>query len=204
LGRSKEGDIHRRSRDNVRRSVFDLFRARAEAAGAEVRRVPAPAAAVELAAALLEGERVEDAAGARAVWCRGPILGGILDRAARSLRVPGLSFEVTRERAAESRVGLSEVEWALAATGTVAQDATDPALRLASTLPEVHVAFVRTAAIVADLAVLLQAIDPRRARYLAFITGPSRTADIERVLTIGVHGPRRLVVVCVDGAPGPG
>jgi L-lactate dehydrogenase complex protein LldG len=36
-------------------------------------------------------------------------------------------------------------------------------------------------------------------RYLACVTGPSRTADIERVLTIGVHGPRRLLIVAVDG-----
>jgi L-lactate dehydrogenase complex protein LldG len=33
------------------------------------------------------------------------------------------------------------------------------------------------------------------------VTGPSRTADIERVLTIGVHGPKKLVIVLVDDAP---
>jgi L-lactate dehydrogenase complex protein LldG len=36
-------------------------------------------------------------------------------------------------------------------------------------------------------------------RYVTFVTGPSRTSDIERVLTIGVHGPAELVVVLVDG-----
>lgn len=41
-------------------------------------------------------------------------------------------------------------------------------------------------------------VDPRRARYLALITGPSRTADIERVLTIGAHGPERLIIVFFD------
>ena len=34
------------------------------------------------------------------------------------------------------------------------------------------------------------------------MTGPSRTADIERVLTIGVHGPRKLIVIAVDGEMG--
>jgi L-lactate dehydrogenase complex protein LldG len=182
--------------------MFDLFRAKAEAVGAEVHRVPTPAAAVEVAVGVLEREGVEDAAGARAVWRAGGIVGGVLDRGALTRRVPGLSFEVTRDRAAESRVGVSEMDWALAETGTVAQDASDPAARLASMLPETHVALVRTSAILPDLERLLQRVDPRRARYLALITGPSRTADIERVLTIGVHGPRKLVVVCVDGPAG--
>ena len=40
--------------------------------------------------------------------------------------------------------------------------------------------------------------DPARMNYLSMITGPSRTADIERVLTIGVHGPVRLIIIFVD------
>ncbi len=35
--------------------------------------------------------------------------------------------------------------------------------------------------------------------YVAYITGPSRTADIERVLTIGVHGPKELYILMVPG-----
>jgi L-lactate dehydrogenase complex protein LldG len=179
--------------------VFDLFKARAEAVSAEVLRVPSPASALDAVLAVLGQERVEDAPGARAVWCEGPILGGVLDPAALARRVPGLSFEVTRQRARESRVGVSEFDWALATTGTLAQDATDPRLRLASTLVETHVALVRAASLLPDMECLLARVDPRKARYLACVTGPSRTADIERVLTIGVHGPRRLVVVVVDG-----
>jgi L-lactate dehydrogenase complex protein LldG len=179
--------------------VLDLFRQRAEAVGAEVLRASSPAAALDVVAGLLEREQVADAPGARAVWCRGSLLQEVLDQGALARRFAGLSFEVTRERAAESRVGVTEFDWALAATGTLAQDATDPRLRLASTLPETHVALVRTASLLPDLECLLARVDPRRMRYLACITGPSRTADIERVLTIGVHGPRRLAIVAVDG-----
>ena len=39
--------------------------------------------------------------------------------------------------------------------------------------------------------------DPRN--YVAYISGPSRTADIERVLTIGVHGPKELFILLVPG-----
>jgi L-lactate dehydrogenase complex protein LldG len=45
---------------------------------------------------------------------------------------------------------------------------------------------------------MLTRINPRESAYIAMITGPSRTADIERVLTIGVHGPERLVIVFCD------
>ncbi len=177
--------------------MFELFRSRAEAVSAEVHRVPGRAAALERVLEVLEREQVADEAGARAVWCEGTILSS-LDRAELSRRVPGLSFEVTRSRAAESRVGVTEFDWAIADTGTLAQDATEPALRVASMLPETHVALVRTESLLPDLAALLERIDPARMKYLACVTGPSRTADIERVLTIGVHGPRKLVVVAVD------
>ena len=177
--------------------MLDLFEAKAAAVSAEVRRAASPAAAVEVVLGVLERERVADEPGARAVWCEGPILRGLLDRGALARRFPGLSFDVTRDRAAASRVGISEFDWALAATGTLAQDATDPRLRLVSTLPETHVALVRVTSLLPDLECLLARVDPRKARYLACVTGPSRTADIERVLTIGVHGPRRLVVVAV-------
>ena len=177
--------------------MLDLFKTRAEAVSAEFRRASSLAEAVEAVASVLAREGVSDAPGGRAVWCEGGLFQGTLDHRALVRRFPGLSFDVTRARAVESRVGVSEFEWALADTGTLAQDATDPRLRLVSMLPETHVALFRREALLPDLECLLARIDPRRARYLACVTGPSRTADIERVLTIGVHGPRKLVIIAV-------
>jgi L-lactate dehydrogenase complex protein LldG len=105
---------------------------------------------------------------------------------------------VTRERAAAAKIGISQVDWALADTGTLVQDATAIDKRLVSTLPFIHVALIATSGLRADMPAWLEDVRPEQANYIAMITGPSRTADIERVLTIGVHGPERLVIVFVD------
>ena len=179
--------------------MFETFRARAEAVSAEVHRVGGRAEALLFVEELLRREGVADSPGARAVWATGP-LAPPREVAEVGSRVPGLTFDVTREAAAESRVGVSEMEWGLADTGTVVQDATDPALRLVSTLPEIHVALLPSSRILPGLADVVSRLDPGRVPYISFITGPSRTADIERVLTIGAHGPVRLVVVVHDAA----
>ena len=181
--------------------MFDTFRARAEAVSAEVHRVGGAADALRFVEELLRREGVADAPGCRAVWAAGPLVPPAVASGIGS-RVPGLTFEVSREAAAESRVGVSEMDWALADTGTVVQDASDPALRLVSTLPEIHVALLPESRILPGLADAVSRLDPGRVPYIAFVTGPSRTADIERVLTIGAHGPVRLVVVVHDGAAG--
>ena len=116
--------------------------------------------------------------------------------------VAGVKFEVSREAAAAARFGVSQMDWALADTGTLVQDATAIDKRLVSTLPTIHIAFLPVASILADMPTWLAAIRPEELGYIAMITGPSRTADIERVLTIGVHGPERLVIVAIDDLGG--
>ena len=90
------------------------------------------------------------------------------------------------------------MDWALADTGTLVQDATAVDQRLVSTLPTIHVALIATDGLRPDMPTWLADADPNRMGYLSMITGPSRTADIERVLTIGVHGPVRLIIIFVD------
>jgi len=105
---------------------------------------------------------------------------------------------VTRERAACAKVGISEAQWAVADTGSLVLDQSAAEQRLVSSLPTIHLALLPTGNILADKTQVFRKMNPATSRYIAFITGPSRTADIERVLTIGVHGPERLVIVCID------
>jgi len=177
--------------------MLEAFRSKAQAVSAEVHVVPDPSAAVDFVVGFLAEAGVADEPGRHAVWADGPLLQG-LDRAALARRAPGLGFEVTKESAAAARVGIGEADYAVANTGTLAQAAEAVATRLVSSLPPIHLAVVRADRLVPDLGALFAVLSPAQTRYLALITGPSRTADIERVLTIGVHGPERLVIVVVD------
>lgn len=180
--------------------MYELFKIKAAAVGAEVHRVGGKMEALDLIAFLLKDENLADLPGCRAVWAEGTFLEGV--DLGRFRELPGLSFEVTRERAAQAKVGISEMRFAVADTGSLVQDQTAAADRLASSLTDIHVALVPSANIVPDKVSLFSRISPTTSRYIAFITGPSRTADIERVLTIGVHGPQRLVIIFVDELEG--
>jgi L-lactate dehydrogenase complex protein LldG len=178
-------------------ALIELFKSRAAAVSAQIEHVATPQEAFELIIRLLRQEGVEDKPHCYAVWADCPVLGDE-EKRALGAAVPGLRFDVTRELAADAKVGISQMEWALANTGTVVQSAAEVDKRLVSTLPLLHIALVSTAALLPDLPTVLTRVDPRDSAYLSFITGPSRTADIERVLTIGVHGPERLIVILVD------
>ncbi len=180
-------------------AAFEGFKARAEAVSAQVEKVSSKTEALRVIADLLRREGINDAPEAYAVWANCPMVDSA-DRRELSASVPGIRFDVTREIAAQAKVGISQMDWALADTGTVVQIADAVDLRLVSTLPPIHIAMASTSSILPNLSALLSIVKPEKAAYLAFITGPSRTADIERVLTIGVHGPGRLVIVMVDDA----
>lgn len=108
-----------------------------------------------------------------------------------------------RRTAASAAAGVSGANFAIADTGTVVLESTDEATRLTTTLPERHFVLLDPRKIVADgLAAvpLLRRLHERHPRnFLAYISGPSRTADIERVLTIGVHGPCELHILLLAG-----
>jgi L-lactate dehydrogenase complex protein LldG len=96
-------------------------------------------------------------------------------------------------------VGITGAHAALADTGSVVLVHGSGRARLVSLLPPVHIAIVPIARLYATLGELFVA-EPsvlREAANVVFVTGPSRTADIEMTLTRGVHGPRLVHVVLV-------
>jgi len=108
-----------------------------------------------------------------------------------------------RPAAATAAAGVTGANFALADTGSVVLESTAEDIRLATTLPERHFVLLDPRKIIADGAAAVPWLRKFHARsprhFLAYITGPSRTADIERVLTIGVHGPKELHILLVEG-----
>ena len=96
------------------------------------------------------------------------------------------------------RVGITGCTCAIAATGTLLITG-EPGRPLGSSLlPEIHIAIVQGGQLVSSLEEALRLPQSRQASAAVLITGPSRTADIEMTLTIGVHGPKELLVFITD------
>ena len=94
-----------------------------------------------------------------------------------------------------------EADYGIAETGTVVLDSADERLRLATCLAEKLTILVEASRIkekLEDIVDFLEECSEKEHGYLAFISGASRTADIERVLTIGVHGPREMQIIIVE------
>ena len=113
---------------------------------------------------------------------------------------------VARERERAKAAGLSldvaRASRGIAATGTCVVATDDEETRLSTMLPEVSIIVLNASDIVPDLPDIAHFLRERqtagRASYTSFITGPSRTADIERVSAIGVHGPLELVIILAE------
>jgi L-lactate dehydrogenase complex protein LldG len=107
--------------------------------------------------------------------------------------------EARRRLALAADVGISDADYGLADTGTLALRATPEQGRLISLAPPAYMAVLSRRRIVPDLASCFAALDlqeeTRRTSLLTLVTGPSRTADIEQTLTVGVHGPGRLYIL---------
>ena len=181
------------------RSFADLeerFIGALEAAHGEVRRAP------DLEAAWGEVDAILRQVGAAAVVANGE---PPLEEALLRQRWPGCEWHVAgqtegdlRAFCARADVGLSGAEAALAETGTLVVSSGSGKSRMVTLLPPLHLALVPRARLLPDLFAWASARKGAMPANRVFISGPSKTADIEFTLTLGVHGPGRVVVVLYD------
>jgi L-lactate dehydrogenase complex protein LldG len=132
--------------------------------------------------------------------------GGLTDLAARAL---GLPICLTDHPYAVNELencdaGITECDALIAQTGSVLVTSRSAGGRALSVLPPHHVVLARKDQLIADLP---EAFDRLKTKYasnypsfISLITGPSRTGDIERILVLGAHGPKRLTIVCIHEA----
>jgi L-lactate dehydrogenase complex protein LldG len=113
--------------------------------------------------------------------------------------VPAADRAELRTRLARCEIGIAEAECAIASSGTLAVLADESQPRALTLLPAISVILVDVDRIVADLATALAMLGKETIAgfQLTLITGPSRTADIEKRIVMGVHGPKELYAIVV-------
>jgi L-lactate dehydrogenase complex protein LldG len=179
------------------------FVAALKAAGAQPIEVADEAGAAQQAAELLRALNLRSAVIAQGITT---------DSASVAARLSSDGYEVTRigshdgnaftdfkQRMSVIDVGIVEADYAIASTGTLALVATPARPRSVSLIPPINIVLVRAARILSDLAAVLRAVGPETIAScpMVLVTGPSRTADIEKRIVIGVHGPKELYVVII-------
>ncbi|MDD7306505.1 MAG: lactate utilization protein C [Peptoniphilaceae bacterium] len=93
--------------------------------------------------------------------------------------------------------GISEVDHGIAELGSVSQESDDVDNRIVATMPEYYIGVIKESNIFDtydDMFDYWSSLDPIP-NYVGLITGPSRTADIECVSTVGVHGPLKVTII---------
>jgi L-lactate dehydrogenase complex protein LldG len=105
----------------------------------------------------------------------------------------------------QASVGITGADFALAETGSLVVTSATEGSQLVSLAPPVHIALYRRSQLVGSLDEVLTRLpvphsqeEPLPGRSVVFITGTSRTADIEQILIRGVHGPREVHAILVE------
>jgi L-lactate dehydrogenase complex protein LldG len=120
-----------------------------------------------------------------------------LENTLRSLGVDLVSPTADKHEMALCDLGITESDYLLPETGTLVLKSSVKQPRAVSLLPRIHLAIVRPEMLRPDLHQVFA--EAKNSNYLVFITGPSRTADIELTVTLGVHGPKNLYVWMLVG-----
>lgn len=101
--------------------------------------------------------------------------------------------------------GITGVDYVLAESGTLVLSSATEGVQIASLAPPIHIALYRRSQLVGSLDEVLSKLPiantqgkPAAGRSVVFVTGTSRTADIEQILIRGVHGPREAHAILVE------
>jgi len=136
-------------------------------------------------------------------WSRvGSHRGALTDSAVASLGLPVLLTDARYDAVELEKcdAGISQCDALVAQTGSVVVTARSAGGRALSVLPPHHVALARRDQLLRDLpsafARLKEIYGGDYPSFISLITGPSRTGDIERILVLGAHGPRKLTILC--------
>jgi L-lactate utilization protein LutC len=169
-----------------------LFTAALEELAGRVVRCPSRNAAREAVSALIAGKRTI-ASGAS--YLRACGITGI-----ENVHSEFVDAAAYRQACADSDVGITSADYALADTGSLVMICGAEESRLVSLLPPAHIAVVPVSRLLESLDELLLRVPKPAAgtSSMVLITGPSRTADIEQILVRGVHGPGEVTVILVD------
>lgn len=118
------------------------------------------------------------------------------------LKKGGIPYNSSPSEITEAKLGITRCEYLIARLGTVMVSSKSSPGRKINVFPEIHLVVGYTSQLVPDLK---QAIQKIRKKYqdnypsmISLITGPSRTADIEKTLVMGAHGPKELYVFLIE------
>ncbi len=114
----------------------------------------------------------------------------------------GIPFESSWANFADAKLGITRCEYLIARLGTVMVSSKNAPGRRINVFPETHLVVAYTSQLVPDLKHAFQEIRKKYKEELpsmiSLITGPSRTADIEKTLVMGAHGPKEIYVFLID------
>ncbi|MBN2000304.1 LUD domain-containing protein [candidate division KSB1 bacterium] len=110
----------------------------------------------------------------------------------------GLDSTARREQMATVSAGLVLAQYGVADIGSLVVVFSESGSIMPWYLPETVIAVVRADFIVADLFELFDKVPAQKLKNAMLVTGPSRTADIEKILILGAHGPKRLIIFILE------
>lgn len=123
----------------------------------------------------------------------------LISEIVNSLEIDGdFLRNASKENLFETDLGITSAQFGIAETGTLVIESDKEFNRLASLVPPIHICVLETEKIRQTLGEVLRELEKDLSRSITFITGQSRTSDIELTLALGVHGPAKLHVILIE------